>query len=175
VTVTTRISATLAAASAAAAVLGAPPLDPGAAIGSMRLERVSNDNNVVSIFDFCNPLILAPGVTHRHCTIPRTQRLFIGWGLFEATYPALDRAWRGERWRLVVDGHEVRLARFGTDERTLYNYPPGAGVNSILREWRVALIHPSAGRHRIRYIAYRKGGAVTDVTWTITIRRTSTP
>ena len=179
-----RVPATLATISVIAAVLGAglksvgatpAPLDPGDSFGAMRLERLSNDGNIASIFDVCNPLIFAPGVTHRHCTIARTSRLFIGWGDFETTYPVLNRVWRDERWRLLVDGHEVRLARFGTDERTLYGYPPGSYHNSILREWRVALINPTTGIHHVRYLIYSKGGAVSDVTWTITIRQNANP
>jgi hypothetical protein len=174
-----RVSVALATTLVAAAVFGTrsgqlgatpAPLDPGDSIGGMRLERVSNYGDIVSIFDFCNPLILVSGLTHRHCTVPQTSRLFIGTGDFETTYPALNRAWRRDRWRLLVDGHEVRLARFGTDDRILYSYPPGSGHNSILREWRVALVHPSPGIHRIRYLTYSKSGAVTDVTWTVTVR-----
>lgn len=144
------------------------PLRPGDHIGVMRLERRTNTGDLISIFNFCNPLILAPGVTHRHCTIPRSRSLFIGWGDFETTYPALNRVWRRERWRLRIDGHDVSLARFGTDDRILYSYPPAAGHDSILREWRVLLVHPTPGRHLIRYVTHYLG-SITDVTWTITI------
>jgi hypothetical protein len=145
------------------------PLRPGARIGPMRLERVDSGDNLVSIFNFCNPLIFAPGLIHRHCTIPGSHRLFVGWGDFESTYPALERVWRHERWRLRIDGHDIQLANFGTDDRTLYSYPPGSHANSILREWRIALINPSPGPHRIRYLVYRDHATVTDVTWTVTI------
>jgi hypothetical protein len=154
---------------AAAADSGPGPLVPGDGIRGMTLARVSYTDNVVSIFDFCDPLIRAPALYHRHCTVPRTHRLFIGYGHFEATLPALNRAWRRERWELHVDGYEVRLSAFGTDDRTLYDYPPGAYRNSVLREWRVQLVNPSRGRHLIRYVT-REGGSITDVTFTVWIR-----
>jgi hypothetical protein len=145
------------------------PLGPGDTVGTMTLARAAYRDGLLSIFAFCEPRTYAPAVYHRHCTVPRTHRLFVGYGDFEATYPALVRAWRRERWRLRVDGHEVRLADFGTDDRVLYDYPPGEGRNSILREWRVLLLDPTPGRHLIRYIT-RERGAVTDVTFVVNVR-----
>jgi hypothetical protein len=145
-----------------------PQLVPGDRIDGMTLVSRAHDDRIPSIFPRCDPLILAPGLYHRHCTVARTQRLFIGYGELAATFPALDRAWRRETWTLHVDGHEVRLRAFGTDDRTLYNYPPGAYRNSILREWRVMLLDPTRGRHLIRYVSTGGDGRI-DVTFTVTI------
>ena len=121
----TRIVAAATAALAAAGLALPRQLEPGDRIGGMPLVQMAYDDSIPSIFPACEPLILRPGLYHRHCTVRQTRRLFIGYGDFRATRPALDRAWRRERWRLRVDGHEVRLAAFGTDDRTLLNYPPG--------------------------------------------------
>ena len=164
----TRIVAAATAALAAAGLAVPRQLEPGDRIDGMTLVQMAYADSIPSIFPACEPLILRPGLYHRHCTVRQTRRLFIGYGDFRATRPALDRAWRRERWRLRVDGHEVRLAAFGTDDRTLLNYPPGAYRNSLLREWRVVLVHPTRGRHLIRYVT-REGNAVTDVTFTVTV------
>ena len=135
----------------------------------MTLAQLGFADTIPSIFPSCDPLIRAPGLYHRHCSVPSTRRLFVGWGTLKATFPALERVWQRERWLLRVDGHEIRLGAFGTVDRTLYNDPLGAYRNSILREWRVALLHPSRGRHLIRYVV-RDGSEVTDVTFTVRIR-----
>jgi hypothetical protein len=52
------------------------------------------------LFDSCNPVILKPGRYVRSCRVPRAQRLFIGYGVFEPTRKALDRDWQQTRWEL---------------------------------------------------------------------------
>jgi hypothetical protein len=163
------IACTSAVHAAPPSATGAAPLLPGERVGGMTLARVGYTDGLVSIFDFCNPLLYAPALYHRHCTVPRARRLFIGYGDFEATLPALEKEWLRERWELHVDGHEVRLSAFGTDDRALVDYPPGTYGNSILREWRVLLVNPSRGRHLIRYVTH-EGRSVTDVTFTVWVR-----
>jgi hypothetical protein len=143
-------------------------LVPGDRIGSMRVARMEWSEHLPSIFTACDPLITKPGFYHRRCIVPRFDRIFIGFGDFRGTLPALNRAWRGEQWQLYVDGHEVYLPAFGTDWRILIGYPAGAYQSSVFREWRVALVRPTRGRHVIRYISIQDRGVV-DVTFTVRI------
>lgn len=145
------------------------PLVPGDRIGSMQVARAAEIDGP-ALFPPCEPLILQPGRYRRACTVRATPRLFIGYGDFRPTLPALNRAWRSEQWQLYVDGHEVFLRAFGTADRTLFQYPPGSHTDSILREWRVTLLRPTRGLHSIRYITIQHGDVI-DVTFVVRIRR----
>jgi hypothetical protein len=156
----------LSSGSSALAATGA--LVPGDRIGSMQVERVAWSEHLPSIFPACDPLIRKAGFYHRRCIVPRFDRLFIGYGDFRTTLPALNRAWRGEQWQLYVDGREVYLPSFGTDWRIIVDFPTGTYGSSVFREWRVALVRPTPGRHTIRYISIQDRG-VLDVTFTVRV------
>jgi hypothetical protein len=162
------LALTLLVCAAVQAGAAASALVPGDRIGSMRVTRHAWSEHMVSIFPACDPLITQPGFYHRSCIVPRFHALFIGYGDFRTTLPALDRVWRAEQWQLYVDGHEVYLPAFGTDWRIIPGFAGAANRNTVFREWQVALVRPARGRHTIRYIAIRRDGVV-DVTFTVRV------
>jgi hypothetical protein len=140
-------------------------LVPGDRIGSMTVARTGWSEHLPSIFPSCDPLVPKPGFYHRSCIVPRFGRIFIGFGESRPTLPALNRVWPHEQWQLYVDGREVYLPAFGSDWRIVVD---GAYSSSVTREWRVALVRPTRGKHVIRYISIR-GDGVVDVTFTVRV------
>jgi len=145
--------------------------EPGSKIGAMRLLRGTTSQADLKLFDSCNPVILRSGRRRRSCHVPHVQRLFIGYGIFEPTRRGLARDWRRTRWDLWVDGHRVDLPAFGTDDRTLYAFPPAAGKDVILREWDVILLNATPGKHELRYRSGSGSAATTDATWAFVVAR----
>jgi hypothetical protein len=120
------------------------------------------------LFDICDPVILRNGRYRRRCgTFPRVRRLFIGYGLFAAP-GEIRRLWTTTAWLAWFDGHRVALQRFGTSDRTLYNFPAAGGKDVTLREWRLMLLGVTPGRHTLRY-QWRDGTGTTDAAWTFTV------
>ena len=145
-----------------------PPVRPGGKIGTMTLVRGIEGRADDEIWQFCKAAIPKPGRYRRRCFVPQVKRLFIGYGDWERTEKALDSVWRQLQWELWFDGRRVDLPRFGTSERTLYNFVPG-GKNVILREWSVTLVGVTAGKHVIRYRSAHRSLGTTDATWTLTV------
>ena len=117
---------------------------------------------------FCDPVVLRPGRRTRACgLIPRTTRLYVGYGSFEPQ-AKIDAAWKATTWDMWIDGERVDLSAFGTTDRWLVNYPPAGGKDVVLREWSITLIRATPGRHSIRYRARGPDG-VTDTTWTFRV------
>jgi hypothetical protein len=162
------LALTLVVCAGATAAAATSALVPGDRIGGMEVAKLGWSEHVVSIFPACDPLITRPGFYHRTCIVPRFRRLFIGYGDFRTTLPALDRAWRGEQWQLYVDGREIYLPAFGTDWRIIVGFAGAPNRNTVFREWQVALVRPTPGPHTIRYIAIRRDGVV-DVTFTVRV------
>jgi hypothetical protein len=121
------------------------------------------------LWRFCAPVIPKPGTYHRSCLVPHIARLFIGYGDWERTRKALDSAWKQLKWDLWLDGRRVDLRRFGSSERTLFNFPPAGGKTAILREWSVTLLRVTSGKHVIRYRSQSRSLGTTDATWTFTV------
>ena len=150
---------------------GASPSDlgPGDRLGPMTLRRGTVATADQKLFDICNP-IGAPGIRHRQCGIvPRVGKLFIGWGWF-APVRRINLEWARVRWSAWLDGHRIRLAEFGTSDRTLFAFAPAGGKDVTLREWRVMLIGATPGRHTLRYRSQDPSGT-DDITWTFTVAR----
>jgi hypothetical protein len=146
-----------------------PPVGPGGKIGKMTLVRGKEHDADTELWLFCQPVLPKPGRYSRTCSVPRAQRLFIGYGEWERTTKVLDSAWKQLKWDLWFDGRRVSLSRFGTSDRTLYAFPPAGGKNVILREWSVTVIGVSPGKHVIRYRSESHSPEKTDATWTFIV------
>jgi len=119
------------------------------------------------LFDICDP-IGSSGTTHRSCgRVPRVQKLFIGYGSF-APPRRINPEWAQTRWSAWLDGRRIRLANFGTSDRTLFAFPPAGGKNVTLREWRVMLLGATPGRHTLRYRSQDAKGT-GDTTWSFSV------
>ena len=145
-----------------------PSIGPGGKIGTMTLVRGIEPRADDELWRYCVPAVPTPGTYRRTCSIPHIDRLFIGYGDWELTPKALDSAWKQLQWDLWFDGRRVDLSRFGTSERTLYNFPPAGGKTAILREWNVTLLRMTSGKHVIRYRSLSRSLGTTDATWTVT-------
>jgi hypothetical protein len=148
----------------------APAAGPGAKIGAMTLVRGNEHEADDELWGrYCASSTPKPGRYSRTCTVPRVQRLFIGYGDLEPTMSASVSAWKKLKWKLWLDGRPVDLPPFGTDVRTLVTVQIG-GKNAVLREWSVILTGATPGKHVIRYRNTSPAG-VTDATWTFTVQR----
>jgi hypothetical protein len=146
-------------------------LGPGDKVGTMTLVSGTASDADENFFEFCNPVILKPGTYRRSCTIPRIQRLLIGYGDFEPTRKALESDWKERKWDLWVDGRRVNLVAFGTYDHTLFAYPAAGGKNVILRRWKVILVGAIPGKHTIRYRSHGPSAGTTDATWAFTVAK----
>ena len=148
-----------------------PPVGPGGKIGATTLARGIEHKADAELWGmFCDATLPKPGRYRRTCSVPRAQRLFIGYGDWERTRKALDSAWKQLKWDLWFDGRHVSLSRFGTSERTLYAFRPAGGKNVVLREWSVTLIGVTLGKHAIRYRSASRSFGTTDATWTFIVQ-----
>ena len=145
-----------------------PPAGPGGKIGAMTLVRGPEEAADDELWRFCQP-VLPKGRRHGACFVPRVRRLFIGYGDFERTRMKLDSVWRALKWDLWLDGRRVDLPRFGTSDRTLYDFPPAGSKTVILREWNVILVGGTRGKHVIRYRSASRTLGATEGTWTFTL------
>ena len=158
-------------AAAIVAGCGGPPggLGPGDKIGTMTLVSGTASDAYMNFFENCNPIILKPGTYRRSCTIPRVQRILIGYGDFEPTRKALESDWNARKWDLWVDGRQVNLAAFGTYDHTLFGFPAAGGKNVILRRWKVILAGVTSGKHTIRYRSHGPSVGTADATWAFSV------
>jgi hypothetical protein len=137
----------------------------------MRLAKGTAATADLKLFDICNPIVLGSAAQTRRCgRVPRVRRLFIGYGSF-ALPGKIDRLWARTNWSSWIDGRLIRLAAFGSSDRTLAAFPPAGGINVTLREWRVALVGATPGRHTLRYRSVGPEGKA-DVTWIFTVAST---
>jgi len=162
------IAAALLVAGAFAASAGA--VEPGGHVGSITLADDALDSSAVDFFEACRPDVAKPGVYRRSCSLPFSKRLFIGWGDFETSTAKLDAVWSTIRWRAYLDGRRIDLPAFGTEDRTLYAYPPAGGKTAYLRQWRVTADGIPPGKHRLRWVYVQKGFGTEDITWTFAMR-----
>lgn len=165
----------LAVASFAAACGGDSALGPGAKVGSMSLANDGLSAGDSHFFDFCDPFLRGPGVYERSCDVPAGAgpRIWVGYGVFAETQDQLESEWSAVKWSLWIDDHRVDLPSFGTSDRVLYGLPQAGGKNVILREWKVTIVEPTAGEHKVRYRSEPANGTdpgVTDATWTFTMQ-----
>ena len=160
----TLIFATAASLLSACGDGGAGAIEPGDRAGDMIVTTGSSQSP--GIFDFCEPIVLRPGVYSRECTVPAVPQLFIGYGPLEKTKPQLDRVWDAQTWEAYLDGREIDLASFGTmPDRSFFL--PALGSAVVLREWNVLLVEPTPGEHTLRYVT--SGAEPADTTWTFTV------
>jgi hypothetical protein len=152
---------------------GGPPgeVGPGDRVGTMTLVSGTIADADLNFFDFCNPVILKPAKYLRSRTIPRVQRLLIGYGDFEPTRKALESDWKARKWDLWLDGRRVNLVAFGTYDHTLLAYPGAGGKNVILRRWKVVLVGVTPGKHTVRYGSQGLSVGTTDATWTFSVAK----
>jgi len=147
-----------------------PAVGPGGKIGAMTLIQGNEHEADDELWGrYCAPSIPKPGRYSRACSVPRVERLFIGYGDLEPSMSASIAAWKKLKWKLWLDGRPVDLPPFGTDVRTLDTVQIG-GKNAILREWSVILTGATPGKHVIRYRSVSPSG-ITDATWTFTVQR----
>jgi hypothetical protein len=144
-------------------------IEPLTRVSGMLVVQGAAQQSPARLFpDWCDPVVLTPGRRTRSCgRIPRTSRLYIGYGLFESP-SRIGRTWNASKWDMWIDGQRVDLQAFGTADRTLPKYPPAGNKDVVLREWNVTLLRPTTGRHTIRYRT-REPHGVTDTTWTFTV------
>jgi len=146
-------------------------LGPGDKIGTMTLVSGTASDADLNFFENCNPVILKPGTYRRSCTIPRVQRVLIGYGDFEPTRRALESDWKARKWDLWLDGRRVNLAAFGTYDHTLFGFPAAGGKNVILRRWKVILVWVTPGKRTIRYRSHGPSVGTIDATWTFSVAK----
>ena len=165
------MGAGIAAAAAVAGTEQADVIGPSTRVNGMLVVQGTAQRSEARLFsDWCDPVVLTPGRRTRSCgRIPRTVRLYVGYGLF-APEAKIERTWQEAHWQMWIDGKRVNLQAFGTSDRTLAKYPPAGNKDVTLREWNVTLVRATAGRHTIRYRNYEAGGTI-DTTWTFTVPR----
>lgn len=167
------LSALVVVTGASATSRRAANIEPWDRVGGMLVVQRAASRADTALFGiYCRPDIVRSGRYRRTCSaVPRVARLFVGYGMF-APATAVTRAWSATTWKMWIDGHRVGLDRFGTTDRTLHRYPPAGGRDVTLREWSVALVQPTPGRHTVRY-HMRTLGLDIDATWEFTIARGS--
>jgi hypothetical protein len=110
------------------------------------------------IWAFCSPAFPNPGVTTEGCTVPALPELAIGHGSFGIDEAHRDAVWNAQTWELYLDGQQVDLEAFGTEEGDLPlapgqpGYDPNKEVIAKLRSWDVVLVNPTAGAHTLRSV-----------------------
>jgi hypothetical protein len=144
-------------------------IEPSTRVNGMLVVQGPAQRSQARLFsDWCDPVVLTPGRRTRSCgRIPRTSRLYVGYGLFESE-AKIERTWKASKWDMWIDGKRVDLQAFGTADRTLTRYPPAGNTDVVLREWNVTLVRATPGRHTIRYRT-REPSGVTDTTWKFTV------
>ncbi len=159
----------MAAAAAVAAKEHVATIEPWTRVNGMLVVRGPAKRSQARLFpDWCDPVVLTPGRRTRSCgRVPRTARLYVGYGLFESE-AKIEQTWDASKWDMWIDGRRVDLLAFGTDDRWLLKYGPAGYKDVVLREWQVTLLSPTPGRHTIRYRTREPAGA-TDTTWTFTV------
>lgn len=145
-------------------------IEPSTRVNGMLVVRGPAKHSEARLFsDWCDPVVLTPGRRTRSCgRIPRTARLYVGYGLFESE-AKLERTWKASTWDMWIDGQPVDLLAFGTSDRWLLKFGPAGNKDVVLREWNVTLLDATPGRHTIRYRT-RDRAWVIDTTWTFTVR-----
>lgn len=144
-------------------------IEPSTRVNGMLVVQGPAHRSQTRLFsDWCDPVVLTPGRRTRSCgRIPRTSRLYIGYGLFESE-AKIERTWKASKWDMWIDGQSVDLEAFGTADRWLLKFGPAGNNDVVLREWNVTLIRATPGRHTVRYRT-REPVGVTDTTWTFTV------
>ena len=139
-------------------------LRPGDRIGEMRLAKGTAATAELKLFELCNPIVTgSPPQVERCGRVPRTKRIFVGYGSFDLP-GKINRLWERTRWSAWIDGRPIRLAAFGSSDRRLFAYQPAGGRTVTLREWRVMLVGATPGRHTLRYRSIGPDGN-GDATW----------
>jgi len=127
-------------------------IDPGTRVnGMLVVQGIAQEADVSLFTPFCDPVVVRPGAETRTCaTLPPSKRIFIGYGTWAVSRKLLDAAWDKKSWALWIDGHPIKLSRFGTTERWIPSLREANGRRVLLREWAVILVG-ARGRHSIRY------------------------
>ena len=166
------LSALLIVATASATQVRTGTLEPWERVrGSLVVQRTPERADMALFGSYCEPDILTSGIVRRTCRdVPRTKRLFIGYGMW-APKSGISKAWNKSEWSMWIDGQSVSLDRFGTTDQTLYKYPAAGGKDVTLRLWSVVLSKPSPGRHIIRYRFRLPGQGTVDATWVFRVQK----
>lgn len=142
------------------------PIRPGDDVGGMVLTTGTPGER--DIFEFCDPIVIEPGIYERQCAVPALPRVGLGHGFLAPSRRELAREWNAKSWKMTLDGRRIDLKAFGVlPDRRLVE--PGAGGLVWLRQWNVVLTDPKPGSHTLRYVA-RYSGGTWDTTWTFTVR-----
>lgn len=133
------------------------PVKPGDAIGEMVV--TTGGSEIVSIWAFCVPAFLNPGVTTTECNIPAFPELAIGHGWWTADEALRDASWEAMTWELYLDDQQVDLDAFGTFDADLPQTGlPGHDANeeviTKLRSWDVVLEQPTPGAHTLHSVLH---------------------
>jgi hypothetical protein len=134
-----------------------PAAQPGDSIGGMVLK--TGGSEIVPIWAFCVPAFLNPGVTTTECNVPPLPELAIGHGWFSADEALRDSNWQAMTWELYLDGQQVDLNAFGTNDADmpqtgLPGHDPNEEVITNLRSWDVVLGNPTAGAHTLHSVLH---------------------
>jgi hypothetical protein len=126
-------------------------LKPGDHIGDMIVTNQEPASNSEELGTFCAQVPSAtstPNLDTKACTdVPRGITLRIGPGWFSATQQELESSWSAVQWQIFIDGQELDLASFGTEDS---DREEGGRV----RAWRVWLENLTPGQHSVRFIEH---------------------
>ena len=157
-------------AGASAGSFDGAAIDPGQRVGGMLVVQAPERDADLSIWMYCNPIVSAPGPGARTCSVPRSRRIFAGYGIWGGSRKIVDTAWHKRAWALWIDGQRVALDRFGTEDRWIpHPRLPAANKLVLLRLWTIVLVG-ARGTHSIRYRSrLEDGGPFTFNRWKFTV------
>ena len=92
-------------------------IDPGQRVSGMLVVQGPESDADLSIWTYCNPIVTAPGPEARTCSVPRSRRIFAGYGIWGESRNVVDEAWHKRAWALWIDGRARR-------PRSLWNRGP---------------------------------------------------
>jgi hypothetical protein len=126
----------------------APLLKPGDHLSDMVVTNQKPASRYEGIAAFCDvpsDSSTPTSITITCSDVPRGTILDIGWGWLSATQQELENAWSAMRWQIIVDGQELDLASFGTQDTDR----EGGGR---IRAWQAWLEEPTPGKHTVRIV-----------------------
>lgn len=147
---------------------------PGDTVNGALLAAGFRTEHETPLWAFCDPDQHGSPTFTRSCRAIDypIERLFIG--DFLITAPGeLNSVWRTLHWQLWLDGQKIDLPAFGTDD--LGPFTPHGGTKVLkVRQWKVILVHPKAGRHTLHEIVRRAipgkpSELAQDGTWTFVL------
>jgi hypothetical protein len=124
-------------------------LKPGDHIGDMIVTNQEPASGSEELATFCANVPSAtstPNIDTKACSdVPRGITLQLGPGWYSATQQELENSWSATRWQIFIDGQELDLTSFGTQDS---DREEGGRV----RVWQVWLENLTPGKHSVRFV-----------------------